>query len=358
MEKVNKKELPNVTLIGIDCIDLFRLKIAADICQNNFSFGTVKFLSSIPDSDPRVAKIPKIKSTIEYSEFCIKELWKYVETDYALIFQHDGFILNPSAWTDEFLEYDYIGSSWHHPSSPPIGGNGGFSLRSKRLLEWIGKNYDRIGGKLHPEDLWICEKARPFLEKEGMKFAPPEVASRFSKEGNDRGVVWNGEFGWHGAKYTDISKWLVKNPEYKEVFKQELDDFTTFMLKYTVYDGTVHILNCKPIQVEHYKKLALGEKDYDCRVDLDLRDIDEVLPSHKIVYKLFRILLSQVGVPTFERQVKKVEKFASKSELLCAHPTIEITPSFHLPKWRQRLIPIFGNFAFPNENSYTLIHFN
>lgn len=42
----------------------------------------------------------------------IKELNKYIETDYVLIVQYDGFILNPKAWMDEFLEYDYIGAPW------------------------------------------------------------------------------------------------------------------------------------------------------------------------------------------------------------------------------------------------------
>lgn len=351
-----QKKLSNITLIGIDCVNLERLKIAADICQKFFLFGGVKLLSSIPDNDPHIVKIPKIKSTVEYSEFCIKEMWKYVETDFALVFQYDGFILNPSAWTDKFLNYDYIGAPWYCPGAPRVG-NGGFSLRSKRLLNFISQNCNKIGGAFSPEDLWICETARPFLEKAGMRFAPEEIASHFSKEGNERGVIWNGEFGWHGAKYTDISKWLEQNPQYQKIFAQKLDDFTTFMLKYPIYNGVVHVFNSKPIQVTHYKKLASGEKNYDCRIDLDLRDVDKILPGHKIVYKLFRILLTEVGVPTFERQVKKIEKFSSKTELLKTHPKIKITPSFYLSKWQQRLVPIFENFIFPNNNSYTLIWF-
>jgi len=280
-----------------------------------------------------------------------------VKTDHVLIFQYDGFILNPSAWTDEFLRYDYVGAPWHGPGSPQVGGNGGFSLRSKRLLDLIGKNYRKIGGQIFPEDLWICEKARPFLEKEGIKFAPKEISSIFSKEGNERGVFWNGEFGFHGINCTDISKWLENNPEYKKFFVQKLDDFTTFMKKYPVYDGTIHVLNMKPIQLENYKKLSTGQKNYDCRLDADLSLLDEIKPGHKIIYKLFRILLSQVGVPTFERTISKVEEFSSKKELFKAHPKIEITPSFNLPKWKQRLIKIFGNLMFPNDKRYVIIWF-
>jgi len=351
-----KKELPNVTLITIDCLHLARSKACADICQKDFTFGAVKILSSIPDSDPRVVPIPPLLNGKIYSEFYSKELWKYVDTPLALTFHHDSFIANPSAWEDEFLNYDYIGSPWHHPNTHAVG-NGGFAIRSRRLLEYGAKNYEKIGGPYEPEDLWLCKYVRPFAEKEGLRWAPVEVAQRFAKEGNERGVVWNGEFGWHSIRSTDMSKWFEKNPEYKEVFNQKLDDFTQFMTKYPVYDGTVHVLSSKPIQVSNYKKLSSGEKNYDCRIDLDLWDMPPIQPGHKIVYRLWRILLSKVGVPTFERTVTKVEKFSSKKELLSAHPDIQITPSFYLPKWRQRLSKIFDNLAFPENESYTLLWF-
>src|SRR3989344_2323368 len=357
MTDKGKKELPNVTLITVDCVNLSRSKTAADICEKNFTFAKTVILSSIKDDDPRVIYIPKIDSRQIYSEFYIKELWKYVDTDFALTFHPDGFILNPSAWTDEFLNYYYIGAPWYH-IYPHRVGNGGFAIRSRRLLKFVSENYREIGGTFDPEDFWVCGTARPFLEKEDMKFAPLELASQWSKEGGLRGVMWNGEFGWHGLNYTDISRWLEKNPEYKAVFPQKLDDFTTFMRKYPVYDETVHVLQCKPIQVEHYKMLSRGERDYDCRMDNDLQALPPIKPGHKIVYKLFRISLQKVGVPTFERTVNSVEKFTTKKELVLTHPEIKISPTFYVPKWKQRLIAIFGNIIFPDNVSYTLILFD
>src|SRR3989344_8933853 len=221
-----KRHLPNVTLITFDCVNLKQTLAAADICQRNFSFGAVKILSSIPSNDPRVVPVPELLNDWrKYSEFYIREFAKHVETEFALCFHPDSFIANPSAWEDEFLNYDYIGAPWHHLGKVLVGG-GGFSIRSKRLLDYISKNYKRIGGDFHPEDLWICQTAKPFLEKIGMKFAPVELAKRFSKEGDSRGVFWNGEFGWHGLRYTDISRWKEKNPEYNETFKQKFDEFT------------------------------------------------------------------------------------------------------------------------------------
>ncbi len=129
------------------------------------------------------------------------------------------------------------------------------------------------------------------------------------------------------------------------------------MRKYPVYNGTVHVLYCKPIQVDHYKKLASGERNYDCRIDLDLIELDEIKLNHKIVYTLFRISLEKVGIGTFERVISKIEKFTSKRDLLSSYPNIKITPSFNIPKWKQYLVKIFGNTVYPNNKSYTLIWF-
>lgn len=352
-----KKHLPNVTLITFDCVNIATTKICADICEKHFSFAAVKILSSIPDNDPRVVPVPELLNDWQkYSEFYIREFAKHVDTEYALCFHPDSFIANPEAWEDDFLKYDYMGAPWRHMGKPFVGG-GGFSVRSKRLLDYVSKNYKKIGGPFHPEDVWICETARPHLEREGMTFAPVELAERFSKEGGPRGVVWDGQFGWHGLKYTDISKWLEKNPEYKDTFKQKLTEFSEFMRRYPVYDGTFHVLQTKPLQIAEYKSLASAEKNYDCRLDADLQYLDPIKPGHKIIYKLFRISLDKVGVPTFERTVASVEHFSSKRELLAKHPDVKITPSFNMPKWRQRLVKVFGNITFPSHESYTFINF-
>jgi|GEM_PF-950719 len=353
-----KISLPNVTLIAFDCYDLTKIKAAADICQKYVDFGAVKLLSSIEDPDPRVVKAPEIKySWQKYSEFLISDLGKYVDTEFAMHFHPDGFILNPEAWTDDFLKYDWIGAPWHHFGKPIVGA-GGLSIRSKRLLDYISKHYKEIGGVFHPEDSWTCRIARDHLEKAGFTWAPVELAEKFAIEGSGRGVVWTNQFGWHGDKYTDISPWLEKNPEYKKLFSQKFDEFTEFMRKHhPVYDGTFHTFQTKPIQVENYKKLFSKEKNYDCRMHNDIVHFDEVKPRDNIIYKLFRISLEKVGVPTFERTVKKVEIFPNKKSLLQKHPHIQITNSFYLPKWKQRLVKIFGNLVFPNKKSYTVYWF-
>ena len=139
---------------------------------------------------PAVCLITKerIVSLENYSRFIIKELLSKVKTTHVLIAQWDGYVLNDEAWQNEWLDYDYIGAIW----TDGIVGNGGFSLRSRRLLEALQD--ERFEGPFYPEDEKICRDWRLILETEyGMKFAPPEVASAFSIE-NGR---YTGQFGFH-----------------------------------------------------------------------------------------------------------------------------------------------------------------
>jgi hypothetical protein len=116
--------------------------------------------------------------------------------------QHDGFPLNPDKWLDEFLEYDYVGAPWGqglihrgHLLQNRVG-NGGFSLRSPNLF----KNCTNLILNGENEDFVICEIYRTYLENKGVKFAPIEVAVKFSYEvplDDFKNTIYN-SFGFHG----------------------------------------------------------------------------------------------------------------------------------------------------------------
>lgn len=67
-----------------------------------------------------------IKSKEEYSRYCIKELHKQVQTDFMLVIQWDGYVLNANAWNPEWLKYDWIGAPWEWYTDGMQVGNGGF----------------------------------------------------------------------------------------------------------------------------------------------------------------------------------------------------------------------------------------
>lgn len=225
-----KKVLSDVTLIGADCVDIERLIQASEICQKDFEFGAVKLLTSKLSNHRDCIKIREISSVEDYSRFIIEELDSYIDTEFALIIQYDGFILNPKAWSDEFLKYDYIGAPWlvknffinhfgfpAHMLGQRIVGNGGFSMRSKKLTRLCAElaKANKFT-KYHPEDTAICIRMREAFEKQGIKFAPLEVADKFSFEAkSSTNYKWCDQFGFHGLKWTDISKWLKNNPGYK-----------------------------------------------------------------------------------------------------------------------------------------------
>jgi uncharacterized protein DUF5672 len=193
-----KPNLHNVSLVCVDTNHPDRGAWAIAQCLKQCDFGAVKLFTT-DEGQPHAVKIGPLHGIQAYCNFCIRDLWEYIETDYLLVVQYDGFILNGAAWSDEFLKYDYIGAPWHGG----LVGNGGFALRSRRLMEACS----RLPGESHPEDQFISRHHRRTLEGQGLKFAPVEVASRFALEAAgfnpeqnawfSDSRKWSGEFGFH-----------------------------------------------------------------------------------------------------------------------------------------------------------------
>jgi len=190
-----KLALPRVTLCCVDCVNHDLALAALDQCVRKCDFARVLFVT---DRDYAIdgldsVRIASIRSRDAYSHFVIKELHEHVATDFVLLVQWDGFVVDASAWRDEFLDYDYIGAKWIFHKDGRSVGNGGFSLRSRRLLEAL-RDPQVAAGPL--EDVAICRTFRPYLEaRHGIRFAPEEVADLFSFEASyfDRMP-----FGFHG----------------------------------------------------------------------------------------------------------------------------------------------------------------
>lgn len=225
-----RKKLEGVTLLGVDSVDIERLILASEICQKDFEFEKVKLLTSIKCDNPDTVQINPVNSVEEYSKFIIEKLDEYVDTPFVLVIQYDGFILNPNAWSDEFLKYDYIGAPWLVRNShinklgwskellgKYVVGCGGFSMRSKKFTSLCAElSKQNFFKKYDPEDVVLCVDNREYLESKGVKFAPVEIAKDFCYSAEDmEKYSWNDQFGFHGLWYTDISKWTKEHPEYK-----------------------------------------------------------------------------------------------------------------------------------------------
>lgn len=141
----------------------------------------------------RVIAIAKIQSSEAYSRFMLENLADHFTTSHCLVVQWDGHVIDARRWQNEFLDYDYIGASWPQFDDGHNVGNGGFSLRSRRLMEACQTpEFDSH----HPEDVAICRTNRDMLENNGMRFAPLTLANQFSAErSSDPGLT----FGYHGV---------------------------------------------------------------------------------------------------------------------------------------------------------------
>jgi len=186
-------ELLNISIICVDCINYEKARNAFYKSIKDIKFGDMIFFSDINIEGPfRNINIDKIRSKEEYSEFIFKKLNNYINTDFVLIIQFDGYILHPKSWVNEFLDFDYIGAKWWYTDNLNVG-NGGFSLRSKKLLEELSKEeYNQV----HPEDHTICRLYGQTLKDKGFKFATEEIADKFSFEHNHPGQMKT--FGFHG----------------------------------------------------------------------------------------------------------------------------------------------------------------
>jgi hypothetical protein len=195
-----KLDLPQVTLCCVDstprlpwalkamrrCLDGVVFADAL-LCTDRMSLGDHELPEGV-----RWIETEPLRSIEAYSTYVLKSLAPLIQTSHVLIVQWDGFVLHPSAWRDEFLSFDYIGAPWNHLPAPGNVGNGGFSLRSRRLLLAL---QDPAIEPAHPEDICICRTYRGELEAQGLRFAPVELARQFSVEDDP---LTPAVFGFHG----------------------------------------------------------------------------------------------------------------------------------------------------------------
>lgn len=191
--------LPQVTLV---CVDAREPQLALAAMRR--SMAQVRFGAALLFTDRRRLDEPprpdidvvdtRIASSAAYSDFVLRGLLPHIATAHLLVVQWDGFVTDAAAWDPAFLQHDYIGAPWHDVAGDAGVGNGGFSLRSRRLLQAFTDDPAIVAS--HPEDLCICRDQRQRLvERHGIRIAPRALAERFSFE---RTRPPGPSFGFHG----------------------------------------------------------------------------------------------------------------------------------------------------------------
>jgi tetratricopeptide (TPR) repeat protein len=178
--KANSKN--HLTLVAVDCA---YPALAAKALQHSCALLPVARVLLLTDVDTNydgieTKRITPIKSRAAYSQFMLKQLTDHIDTDYALVVQWDGYVIHDDAFADEFWNYDYVGARWPHVPGEFKVGNGGFSLRSKKLLTAL-RDDEIVFHDDENEDETICIRYRELLEaKHGIVFADERVADRFA----------------------------------------------------------------------------------------------------------------------------------------------------------------------------------
>lgn len=214
-------DLPNVTLCCADTRAVPQALDAIRRCMAVARFGRVVFLGPdpaglgiAPPEGVDWVPIAPMNGIQDYNSLMLRGLARHVLTSHVLIVQWDGFITDASLWRAEFLDWDYIGAPWYHRGDPPgLVGNGGFSLRSRKLLLAL---QDMPADPSCPEDEQICMHLGPLLaQQHGIRIAPLELAQGFSCEYD----AYRPAFGFHGMHNfahalapADLSTWLGAAP--------------------------------------------------------------------------------------------------------------------------------------------------
>lgn len=201
--KFSKKlQLPRISVVAVTALNPAGAIRALQLSTSDIAFYDAILIAHEKPKDlphtitfkkclPGDLNIKDPKNTNDYSKFMAYRLHEYIDSDFVLIVHNDAYVLRPEKWDNAFLNYDYIGAPWPanvHYTDEGVNvrvGNGGFSLRSNRLLNILNElqlPFTDNGKGYYHEDGIICNYYRKKLEDSGIRFAPIEVASRFSHE--------------------------------------------------------------------------------------------------------------------------------------------------------------------------------
>jgi hypothetical protein len=191
-----RRDLPQVTLCCVDTRTPELALYAMRRCMAHLAFARCVLVSTeaaraLDLSGIELVTIAPLRSIDDYSRHVLKGMAPLLHTSHMLLIQWDGFVRDAQLWTDDFLDFDYIGAPWVSGELAGQVGNGGFTLRSRKLLQALQE--ERFAAH-NPEDLCLAVTHRAALEHDfGICFADLPTAQRFACE---RGP-WRPAFGFH-----------------------------------------------------------------------------------------------------------------------------------------------------------------
>lgn len=211
-------QLKQIDLIAIDCIKPEESVKALLYSSRAIEFGSIKLFShykpsNLPDHFEYIEVEKLTHDTINW--FGLNKLPTYIHNEYMLSIQSDGFVINPHLWTDEFLQYDYLGAPW------PLGlpwceknrvGNGGFVMKSKRFLDLE----TTLPHTTQHNDTYVTNTYYDYFINNGCKYAPVYTAAKFSLEHSipEYDYDLSKTFGFHGKLHEEARNRIKELSKY------------------------------------------------------------------------------------------------------------------------------------------------
>jgi len=111
--------------------------------------------------------------------------WRHIKQEHVLIFEADSMVLKGGGCVEGFFAYDYVGAPWRYGIGPPVGGNGGFTLR-RRSKSAQAVQLPEAKDLLGPNPSWnyVAEDLAmsQLFQYLGANIAPADQAMHFSVE--------------------------------------------------------------------------------------------------------------------------------------------------------------------------------
>lgn len=141
---------------------------------------------------------PLLDENKDYGDILVRGMWPFLKSDYMILINWDTLLRDQSRWTEEFFDYDYIGSMW--PWQAPHSDNTdhcGISWRSRRLLDAM--RYPAIESITDAVPYHVSHHMEKIVrEKFGIRISEQDMDHRFALEfGEDNGTsfavrgLWN-----------------------------------------------------------------------------------------------------------------------------------------------------------------------
>jgi tetratricopeptide (TPR) repeat protein len=170
-------DLPSVTLVCLDCERQALALAALEQSMTRCRFAEVMFFTDRDLGIEELEVIPNFTATTREQrfDFIAHRLASHVSTPHLLLIQWDAFVVNPAAWTDEFLAFDFVAP----PASPRAAedANEGIALLSTRLLRALERFADL-------PSRWDAAVERITHSDAGsgaeLRLAPPALGKRFA----------------------------------------------------------------------------------------------------------------------------------------------------------------------------------